>query len=95
MSDSDKEQQNLPDAKELEKAFDSLVKKLKDFHKDLPPEEKEALMELLKAAKTHTDYVQARDEGDVSKILYMKPIQVHSTRIMKQKMKNLPDEFKD
>jgi hypothetical protein len=51
-------------------------------------------MELIDSAKEHADYVQARDEGDIRKILYAKPIQVHGTIAMKEKMRNLPDLFR-
>jgi hypothetical protein len=78
-------------AEELEGALDSMVEKLRAFNHALPPDEQAALQELLESARAHTDSVQARDEGDLAKILYDKPIQVHATYAMKEKMKQLPD----
>lgn len=75
----------------LEIALDSMVEKLKDFHDGLASDEQAALMELLESAKTHTDSIQARDEGELAKIVYDKPIQVHATYAMKEKMKSLPE----
>lgn len=79
----------------LEIALDSMVDKLKDFHDNLDSEEQAALMELLESAKTHTDSIQARDEGELAKIVYDKPIQVHATYAMKEKMKSLPDIIRE
>jgi hypothetical protein len=79
----------------LEIALDSMVDKLKDFHDGLDHEEQAALLELLESAKVHTDSIQARDEGDLAKIVYDKPIQVHATYAMKEKMKSLPDIIRD
>ncbi len=81
-------------AAQLEAAFNKVVLKLKNFSKDLSADEKGAFIELLEAARAHTDFVQARDEGDADKLLYMKPVQVHATWAMKQKMKQLPDELR-
>ena len=92
MKDDAKPKGVIP-AKELEAAFDALVAKLIDFGETLEEDERAALLELVDAAAAHTDYVQARDEGDIKKILYMKPVQVHATQVMKQRMKDLPARF--
>lgn len=74
----------------LEEAFDSVVGKMKTLHQELPEEEQKAFLGLLEAAREHADTVQARDEGELSKIVYEKPIQVHTTYAMKKKMKEIP-----
>lgn len=80
-------------ADQLEKAFDSVVAKLHKFQGSLGDDEHIAFMEIMKAARTHAASVQARDEGDPMKIDYMKPVQVHSTSAMKDKMKRLAAQF--
>jgi len=79
----------------LELALDSMVDKLKSFHDTLDSEEQAALMELLESAKTHTDSIQARNEGELAKLVYDKPIQVHATYAMKEKMKRLPEIIRE
>jgi hypothetical protein len=78
-------------AEQLEGALDSMVDKLRAFNSSLQRDEQDALRELLEAARAHSDEVQARDEGDLAKLVYDKPIQVHATYAMKEKMKQLPD----
>ena len=77
----------------LEDAFDSVIKKLGNLQRDLDAEEQAAFMVLIKSAQAHAGAVQARDEGDPAKIEFMKPIQVHVTKAMKERMVNLPSEF--
>ncbi|MGH3905399.1 MAG: hypothetical protein ACRDTE_14600 [Pseudonocardiaceae bacterium] len=79
----------------LEVALDSMVDKLKDFHAGLDADERAALMELLESAATHTDSIQARDEGELAKLVYDKPIQVHATYSMKEKMRTLPELIRE
>jgi TRAP-type C4-dicarboxylate transport system substrate-binding protein len=81
-------------ADQLEAALDSMVDKLRTFNASLQPDEQDALQELLEAARVHSDDIQARDEGDLAKLVYDKPIQVHATYAMKEKMKQLPDLIK-
>lgn len=88
------DQGDLPEPNEVEAAFDRVIEKLRDLNAKLPADERIAFMELIDSAKEHADYVQARDEGDIRKILYAKPIQVHGTIAMKEKMRNLPDLFR-
>ena len=78
-------------AEELDKAFDSVATKLQKLFATLEDDEKAAFTELINSVGDHTDTVQARDEGDINKILYCKPIQVHATLAMKQKMQQLPN----
>lgn len=75
----------------LEVAFDTMVDKLKELHRSLDPEEQAAFMELLESAKAHTDSIQARNEGGP----YDKPIQVHATYAMKEKMKKIPEIIRE
>lgn len=86
--------EELPEPNEVEAAFDRVIEKLRDLHATLPADERIAFMELIDSAREHAEYVQARDEGDVGKILYRKPIQVHGTIAMKAKMRELPDIFR-
>lgn len=79
----------------LEVALDTMVDKLKSFHDGLDADEQAALMELLESAATHTDSIQARDEGELAKLVYDKPIQVHATYSMKEKMRTLPQLIRE
>jgi hypothetical protein len=86
-------EENAGSAEKLESAFESVIAKLDGLQRDLDADEHAAFMELMKAARAHAGSVQARDEGEPEKIDFMKPVQVHATSTMKERMANLPSEF--
>ena len=83
----------MSNAKAVEDSLPTLVQKLKELSKELSPEEREVLGEIVVSAARHTEYVEADDEGRHDKKLYLKPKSSHSTVQMKKLYRKLPQEL--